>query len=324
VVRILLGTLLLFQSLFLDSPQPSGLDPLSEVAYEYGPLVMIPLAGMLALGFRTRMVMVLAWLVYTIPVRGELLSGRGVEMGYYILSLALFWCMFLPMDRHLTVSSRGVSTTPVRYLSVASGALLFQIFIIYFSAGLFKDIGEWVIHGTAMESVLSSPKYETALGTALLGYPFMLRVASVTTFLIEVVGSLLVILPGKTLPTRRLVLVPVFIALHVGIAATMGLGLFPYVMIALWLLFLPPTFWNRVWGWFGVTPRTILPTIDRSRWRNGIAGLAVAIATVSNLIVWGYYRQRDSMPAFFDWFQDLAITLVLFQRFLMFNVPSMV
>lgn len=324
VVRILMGVLLLFQSLFLELSESRSYVGWMEYVIEYSHLIILPFAVMLLVGYRTRLAVMLCWLLYSLPLRADLLADVPVPMGYYVLNVALFWCMFLPLDRHISVDSRGKGKTPTRFLSVASGALLFQIFIIYFSAGLVKDLGEWLVDATAMQSILSHPNYETPLGVALLAYPTILALMSVATFAVEVVGSLLVIVPGKSLAKRRLVMVPVFIVFHVGIAAFMGLGLFPYVMTALWLVFLPSSFWDGISARFGLERVELEPAVDSSLWRNGLAGGAVAIATFSSFITWSFYPRYADMPAFFDWFQELAIFLTLYQRWLMFNVPSLI
>lgn len=323
VVRILLGALLLYQSVFLEWSGPRDPAGTLGIVTEYSHIIILPFAVMLLLGYKSRLAVIVAWLVYSLPLRSALLGGLEVPMGYSILNLALFWCMFLPLDRHLAVDTRSRNGPPVRFLSMASGALLFQIFIIYFSAGVVKHPVEWVVDATAMQSILSHPRYETTLGLALLGYPIVLSVMSVATYLLEIIGSLLVMLPRKGLAKRRMVLVPIFMVFHIGIAVFMGLPMFPYVMIALWLLYLPARFWDRVWGSLGAAAVDVGSFLDTHRWRNAIAGVAVALATMSNTITWAFYPRYGNMPVFFDWFQDFAIFLTLYQRWLMFNVPSL-
>jgi hypothetical protein len=323
VVRILLGGLIVYQSLFLDWSQPRAPAGLLDTVTAYSHIIVLPFAVMLLLGFKTRLAVIVSWLVYSLPIRSTLLAGFEVPMGYIILNLALFWCMFLPLDRHLALDSRTRHRAPVRFLSVASGALLFQIFIIYFSAGVVKHPVEWVIDATAMQSILAHPRYETALGVALLSYPTVLAAMSIATYFLEILGSLLVLLPRKGLAQRRLVLVPVFIVFHFGIAVFMGLAMFPHVMIALWLLYLPSSFWDRLWQRLNLVTASPEPFVDTSRWRNRLALGAVAIAAVSNAITWAFYPRYGNMPVVFDWFQDFAIVLTLYQRWLMFNVPSL-
>lgn len=324
LVRILLAVLILYQSLFLQLGEPRDANGFFSFVTQYAHLIIIPFALMLLVGYRTKLALVVCWLLYSTPIRADQLADVSTPLGEYTLNLALFWCMFLPMDRHLSWKSHGQKQTPVRYLSVASGGLLFQIFIIYLSSGLFKDRGEWLMNATAMESILSNAKYETALGTLLLQFPYVLAIMSVATVAVEVLGSLLVMIPGKGLAARRLIMVPVFILFHVGIAALMGLTMFPYVMMALWILFLPSSLWDRVWSRFGVDQVEVDVAINRKRWRNLLAGAAVTLATISNLITFIFYANYEDLPVLVDRFEDIVIFLTIHQRWIMFNVPSLI
>jgi hypothetical protein len=319
IVRIFLATLILAQSLFLEWSRPREASGLGEFFTQYGDIIVIPFAVMMLLGWRTRYAVVLCWLGYTLRVRAGLLEADvAVSIGDVILSMALFWSMFLPMGRHLSLD-RGEPLAPVRFLSVASGALLMQVFVIYFSSGLLKSLDEWVFQATAMETILSHPNYETTLGVALLDFPVLLALLSVATVLLEVVGAILVILPGKTLALRRLIVVPMFIALHIGIALFMGLGIFPYVLVAAWLVFLPPSFWDRVWRGGTTQMETVELLTDRSVWRNLAAGIALVVVAVSNVITWIYFPEVEGAARSF---QTLAAYLVLYQQWAMFSVPS--
>lgn len=319
VVRILLAGFILYEALFLDWSTSSDPNPFVDFLYQNSNLVIVPFAVMMLVGYKTRFAVALCWIVYSIPQRNDLLSGGAVDMGDYITVVLLLWLTLLPLGRHLAVDGWRHDTTPARFLSVASGGIIFQIFVIYFSAGLLKDINEWVIEATAMEYVLSHPLYETALGTALLDYPAVLAVMSVATIFIEVLGALLVIVPGKTLEKRRMIVVPAFIFLHIGIAALMGIGLFPLVMIAAWLLFLPPRFWDWLWAKFSGTQSAVEPDVDRNRWRNGVAGALVLVMLISNVLSWLYHPTFDGFSAYF---QDFTLYLLMYQRWAMFPSPS--
>lgn len=321
VVRVLMAGIILFQALFLEMGQFGELSGLYGALVDNAHIIILPFALMLLVGYKTRFATIVCWLVYSLPLRADLTNDVSVPMGHFILNLALLWCCFLPLGRHLAVDASGDDHPPVRFLSVAGGALLFQIAVIYLSAGLVKDLGEWVFDATAMEAILSLPRYETTLGVALLEYPGVLATISRVTFLVEVVGALLVLVPGKTLATRRLVIVPVFALFHVGIAALMGIGLFPYVMITLWLVFLPPRFWDRVWSAFGSARTGTTLMTDGNRWRNGIAGTITVAALLSNVFTWVSYPYN---PGTFDAYQEVLRFLLIHQRWLMFNVPSMI
>lgn len=321
LIRILLAAMVLIEALFLPWSHPEHPNAAINLIYQYSDLIILPFALMMLVGYRTRLAIALVWAVYSIPIRADLLNGIDVDLGKYILNIFLLWAAFLPLGRHLSIDARnaGQPANPVRFLSVASAGIMFQLFVVYFSAGLVKDMGEWVIDATAMEAILSHPNYETAVGTALLAYPGLLAAMSIGTVLLEIVGSALLLIPGKSLPMRRMVLVPLFILLQIGIAVTMDLGLFPYVMMPMWLIFLPPRFWDWLWNKVG---RAVEPTelmFDSNKWRNTVAGLILVIALISNFITWMYYPDFEGFTAGFKTF---TVYLVLYQRWLMFSAPS--
>lgn len=321
VVRVLLAGLIIFQAIFMGVGGPRGIGGLYGTLVDNAHVLVFPFALMLLIGYKTRLATIVCWLVYSLPLRADLTNDVAVPMGHFILNLALLWCCFLPLGRHWAVDAPRGGDQPVRFLSIASGALLFQIAVIYLSAGLVKDLGEWIFEATAMETILSLPRYETTLGVALLEYPALLEAMSRTTFLVEVIGALLVLMPGKTLAARRLVVVPVFVVFHVGIAALMGIGLFPYVMIALWLLFLPSAFWDRIGMKVRAIPTGAQMMVDSNRWRKAVAGAIAVAALLSNVFTWISYPYN---PGTFDGYQEVLRFFLIHQRWLMFNVPSMI
>lgn len=320
VMRVLLASFILIEAFFLEWSRPRNPEGFLDFLSQYGDIIVIPFAIMLLLGYKTRYAVILCWLTYSLRVRADLFaSGVSVDVGDYILTLALFWSMFLPLGRHLSLDSRKSDGGPVRFLSLASAALLFQMFMIYFSAGLLKEMGEWLGEATALQTILSIPQFSSPLGTWMLQFPTLLAIMSVATIVIEVGGSILVILPGKSLPTRRLIVVPMFIALHLGIALLMDLALFPFVCIAVWLVFLPPRFWDKVWARFAKDPKPTKPLVDTNKWRAAIVGVAIVIASVSNMITWSYYPDVEGWAK--TW-QTTATYTVLYQQWAMFSVPS--
>lgn len=318
-VRILLSGLILVEALFAEWFTYSHPVPAVDFLYRYSNIIIVPFAVMMLIGYKTRLATILVWVLYSIPQRSELLSGGAIDMGDYITVVVLLWLTLLPLGRHLSFDSRHKDNHPARFLSVASGGLLFQVFLIYFSAGLLKNLNEWVLDATAMETILSHPAYETSLGLALLDYPAALVAMSVATYLIEIFGALMVLIPGKSLERRRTIVVPIFVAMHVGIAALMGIGLFPYVMIAIWLLFLPVRFWDRVWAMFDGNAASEKPLVESSRWTNGIGAVLVGVMLLSNLLTWLYY---PDFRGFTGVFQDFTLYLLMYQRWAMFAVPS--
>jgi hypothetical protein len=99
----------------------------------------------------------------------------------------------------------------------------------------------------------------------------------------------------------------------------MDLGVFPWICIAVWLVFLPSKFWNLVWKRFVKDTTPTQPMVDTNKWRALAAGVAMLVVVVSNILTWMYF------PEFEGWvnvWQDSATYLLLYQQWAMFSVPS--
>ena len=319
IFRIALASFILIEAV-RDWGVPRDPDGLFDFLGQYGELIVIPFAVMMLLGYKTRWAVLACWITYGFTIRATFLDADlSVDVGDYILTLSLFWSIFLPLGRHLSLDSRRVDQPPVRFLSLASAAFLLQIFTIYLSAGLLKEMNEWVFDATALQSILANPRFSGGFSEWILQFPTALSVMSVATIALETVGAVLVIMPGKSLPKRRMIIVPMFIGLHLGIALFMNLGIFPYICMFVWLTFLPSNVWDRVWGWFTDNPKKTVPMVDSNKWRALAAGIAMVIAIVSNVITWMYY---PDVTGWADGWQTVATYTLLYQQWAMFSVPS--
>lgn len=321
VLRIGIAALLIVDSvtgyLGAEGPLASLDDPLWEVLRV---VVLLP-ALMLLIGFKSRIATIACWLIYSHAIRTSFsIPGAPVPFESYVLTLVLFWGMFLPLGGSASLDSRTQSThrRPSSILSVASAGLLIQVFFIYFSSGVTKDLGEWLFGRTALLDVLSNPRHGSDFGQALTEYPGLLSVLSVATIALEILGPVLLFVPGKQLARRRTVLVALFIAFHIGLAATMTLGIFPFLMMVVWCVFIPIEFWER-WSQQPDRLPAKQPLADNYSWRTVLASTALAIVVVSNVITWFYYPADSGLPATI---QDGARYLALYQQWTMFSVPS--
>lgn len=248
-LRIGLASLILYRAITErapdSTPPPAGF---FELLTAYAGALVVPFAVMLLLGYKTRLATVLTWLVYTIPIREDLLtSGSTVFLGNYILALMLFWGFFLPLGDTLSIDSRQRSASgPTRFLSIASGGILLQVFVIYFSAGITRDIGEWLFQADALETILGQTRFASELGRSMTEFPILLAALSIATIALELIGTVLLFVPGKSLEQRRVLVVIAFILFHAGMFFLMDIGIFPFVMMTVWLLFLPSSVWDRI------------------------------------------------------------------------------
>ena len=320
-LRIGLAAIILYEAFFIVLPRPRTGSGLGGFTVDYAGVLIIPFAVMLLIGYRTRFATILCWLLYSIPIRSALLTPEsGVDLGNFLLALFLFWGMFLPLGANLSSDAgRDPASKPVRVLSVGSAAVLVQVFIIYFSSGVTKDMGEWVFDPTALETVLGIPRFSTDLGQALTQFPAVLGFFSVTTVVFEIIGTVLLFVPGRTLNSRRTVIATAFIGFHAGIALLMGIGIFPFVMMFVWLVFLPTPVWDRLFNRNTPEATPVEAVVDRNRSRNITAALALGFIIVSNAFTWLYYPVQEGFPA--AW-QTVGRYLLLYQQWAMFSVPS--
>ncbi len=219
-------------------------------------LLLFGLATLFAMamlvGYRTRLAAVASWILLTsVQMRMPLVLNAGDTL----LRVALFWSMFLPLGAVWSVdalrgkdrrdepsgSLGGLDANP--FIGVASFALIVQLAIVYWFAGWAKWNDAW-LHEDALGNVFKFGLYGLPLGAALNDYPALTRFFSRATIWLELLGPLLLFIPWQTARLRMVAFVG-FVVLHIGIAATMTVGLFSYAAIAVWLALLPGEFWDR-------------------------------------------------------------------------------
>jgi hypothetical protein len=143
-----------------------------------------------------------------------------------------------------------------------------QMCLMYWFTGQFKYNSDW-LGGDSMYYVFSFDAYGRPLGRFLLEFPWFCKLVTWGTLWLELFGPWLVMLPSpwlvrladspaskENLPRwaahaigdigsfLRPAIVLAFVGLHVGIELTMTVGLFSYVSIAGWLVFVPPWMWD--------------------------------------------------------------------------------
>lgn len=210
--------------------------------WQAGLTVAEAVAGLaLLLGWRTRTVAVLAWVLVASAQRRDLMV---VSAGGHLLRQFLFWGMWLPLGARWSLDARRRPTQPGEsVLSMASAALLLQVVLVYAANVIYKTDPAWRTTGDAIWMALSQEGYTRPAGRALLAWPGLLRVLTHATFALEALGPLLAFIPWAD-ARWRLLIAALFISFHAALAATMTLGLFPIISMAGWLIFLPGALWR--------------------------------------------------------------------------------
>ncbi|MEA2698277.1 MAG: hypothetical protein QOI66_2548 [Myxococcales bacterium] len=188
------------------------------------------------LGYRTRLAAVLTWIaVFTIQMRNRTICDGGDTL----LRILCFWALFIDLGGRLSLdvwlgrrpAQNTVPGLPVRLLRL-------QLALVYLTAGLSKSGASWM-DGSAVYYAVQSMDFGRPLGVWLAGHPMLARAVAFSTVVIEVAFAPLVLVPLRTTAARAVGLA-LGLALHVGIALTMRVGIFSWVLPASYTIFLAP------------------------------------------------------------------------------------
>ncbi len=249
--------------------------------WSYGLLAAEGLCGLLlGAGVGLPWMTTAAWVVVVSLVRR---TAPVTNAGDVFLAVLLFWGQFLPLGRRWPPGTRSCG-------GIAAFALTLQVAAVYFSAGLAKCNDVWW-SGEAVGYALSVHDHGTPMGNAIADWGWGARWLTWTTLVVELLGPFLLLVPRL-----RLLLVGLFATLHLAIAVTMDVCLFPWVGIAAWASLLPGSFWERIGG-KATAPPTNVPVGDGlDPLRRLFCGGAILVAVIAFAHANGPWRQLQ-MPA---------------------------
>ncbi len=199
----------------------------------------------LLLGYRTSWAVAISWflLMGSQARQPMILQGNDV-----LLRCALFWSFFVPLGARFSLDSLAKNATTYhsnRILSWGTAAIILQLSIIYFNAGIPKVSYEWRGDFNALYYVLNMDYFTNPFGYWLLQYPAILVLLTKATLLLEVSVPFLLLMPlGNAY--LRLILFAIMVGFHLGIYLCMDVGLFSFMCIAYWLVVLPGLFWDKL------------------------------------------------------------------------------
>ena len=200
----------------------------------------------LLLGYRTRLATFISWLLLvSLYVRNPEVQSSGD----ILMLMLLFWGLFLPLNLHWSLDrarATNDSAVPLRVLSTGTAAVLIQAALVYLFAALLKTGEPWH-NGTAIWLALNWDQGTTALGRAMLGFPWLLSLLTPIVLWFELLAPIALFLPFYT-PIVRLIVVPLLIFMHLSFAVLMVLATFPFVSIVSVIPFVPSRFWNFLGG----------------------------------------------------------------------------
>lgn len=208
-------------------------------------LAALFVATCMLLGYRTRLMVVLVWILITsLQVRNPMvLSGADT-----FLRVILFWAMFLPLGAVWSIDSKRTSLErdlSRKFLSFATIGIFFQIAFMYWFTAALKSGPEWRSEGTALYYALGANHITKPFGEYLHQFPELLRVMTHASLGLEIIAPILLFFPFKNGPLRTISIVSIM-GFHLGIYLTMDVGIFPWSSALSMLCFLPTWFWDTL------------------------------------------------------------------------------
>jgi hypothetical protein len=205
--------------------------------------VMIAAAVAMALGWRYRIAAITFFVLFTYV---ELIDKATYLNHYYFISVMAFLLCLVPANGHFSLDARAGRIRQSTVPRFVIGGFLLQIGIVYFFAGVAKLHPDWLLEAQPMRIWLPARADFPVIGS-LFRYEF-------TAYFFSWFGAIY----DLTIPffllwslTRRWAYLAV-IAFHVMTWLLFQIGIFPWVMIFMTLIFFPANaheaFWSRLFG----------------------------------------------------------------------------
>lgn len=219
------------------------------------------------IGYKTRWATFAAF-IFTVSVhnRNWLINNGGDD----ILRSILFISVFLPLNRFFSVDSalsKNARESGTAFFSMWTLAAYLQVFVIYFVSYLLKNHPIWRSQFLAIFYASRLDIFATGIGVWLRQFFVVQKLMTFFTIMLEFLGPVLLVggwIFGKYSWIIRLFVVVSFISLHFGIILTMWIGVFPYICIVMWLMFLPGKFWDLLERRFSKRYSGFLSHLDHS------------------------------------------------------------
>lgn len=199
----------------------------------------------LMIGYRTKLFTFLCWIfLLSLHNRNPLVHQGGDDL----LRLILFWTLFLPWGYYYSIDAKKNHIKPKHkhtlYSSFACFGYMLQIFYVYFFSALHKTSPEWTTDFTALYYALSLDQILMPFGKLIYPFKGMLKVLTAATYYTEMLLPFVLLIPLFT-GWWRLLFIIVVSTLHLGIALSLNVGLFPLISVMAMLALLPPFVMNR-------------------------------------------------------------------------------
>jgi hypothetical protein len=198
----------------------------SACVYGLYAVYLSSLLGLLV-GWRTRAMAVIAWLIHLTMVSSGYFSSYGYD---FLVHIVLFYCTWMPVGSCASLDRRSgrASVEPSPLAGLALRTLQVHLCIVYLTSGLGKAEGAEWWNGEAIWLSVMQPQFARFDLSWLAGVPWLAMAAGWFVMLTEL-GYAFFIWPRRT----RGVWLAATLALHLGIGLFLGLWFFAALMILL-------------------------------------------------------------------------------------------
>ncbi len=208
-------------------------------------LFQIVLAFALLVGYRTRLVSLLSWvLMLSLVLRNPLLHYGGDKLAPILLLIAAWLPLSHPFGRVRNAprtQSPVAPVAPVAYVGFLW--LLTQMAVLYIASGASKLGSSFWQNGTALRNVFDMNMLVRPLGLWFAQFEPLLHLMSLATPWAEIILPLLFFVPLWRGRLRALAVLGL-LALNLGIHTMLDVGFFMFYASAGLLALLPTAFWD--------------------------------------------------------------------------------
>ena len=189
-------------------------------------------------GYRTRLVGAVSLiLLFSLHARNPALLNGGDRLFRVILFVALV----TPLGERWSIDALRRGSARSAVASFGTAALLVQPLVVLTANAIEKHAGDTWYAGEALQIAMANDTMTVFLGNVIADYPALLTALNYG-WVTLLSGSVLFLL----VPVGRIRMIAAFayIAAFIGMLTAMTVGLFPLVLSASILPFLPAVFWN--------------------------------------------------------------------------------
>jgi hypothetical protein len=214
------------------------IDPLPVAGMYAVFFIMLASTILITAGFLYRYASIIFFLLFTYV---ELIDKTNYLNHYYFVSIVSFLLIFLPAHRYFSVDSKlRPSLVRTHVPAYMVWTIKLQLLLVYFFAGVAKINSEWLLEAMPLKLWLPAFSHFPVIGPLLeqewVAYVFVWF------------GCVYDLFIGLLLINRRTVKVGYLLVVifHGLTAMFFNIGMFPYIMIALTVIFFTDSFHERI------------------------------------------------------------------------------